>query len=130
MVSYVEFLQVKNVPAAARSLGGLDAAATITEHVRQQALDDRDVMEKAQRAFVSFIRAYREHHCSYIFRIAQLDIGRLAMGLGLLFLPFMSEYNGKHIDFTPVDVAPSVRIRPPPSLPSPPPPPQHFVVAL
>jgi hypothetical protein len=32
-------------------------------------------MEKAQRAFVSFVRAYREHHCNFIFRFAQLELG-------------------------------------------------------
>lgn len=26
-------------------------------------------MEKGIKAFVSFIRAYKEHHCSYIFRL-------------------------------------------------------------
>ena len=25
-------------------------------------------MEKGIKAFVSYIRAYKEHHCSYIFR--------------------------------------------------------------
>lgn len=27
-------------------------------------------MEKGLKAFVSFIRAYKEHHCSYIFRFS------------------------------------------------------------
>lgn len=36
--------------------------------IRSAARKDRDVMEKGVRAFVSYIRAYKEHHCSYIFR--------------------------------------------------------------
>ena len=36
--------------------------------IRSAAKKDRDVMEKGARAFVSYIRAYKEHHCSYIFR--------------------------------------------------------------
>lgn len=36
--------------------------------IRSAAKKDRDVMEKGLRAFVSYIRAYKEHHCSYIFR--------------------------------------------------------------
>lgn len=36
--------------------------------IRSAAKKDRDVMEKGLRAFVSYVRAYKEHHCSYIFR--------------------------------------------------------------
>lgn len=36
--------------------------------IRTAAKKDRDVMEKGARAFVSYIRAYKEHHCSFIFR--------------------------------------------------------------
>lgn len=36
--------------------------------IRTAAKKDRDVMEKGLRAFVSYIRAYKEHHCSYILR--------------------------------------------------------------
>lgn len=87
--------------------------------IRSAAKKDRDVMEKGLRAFVSYIRAYKEHHCSYIFRYLQdfllylscyvvlqlcilsvcpivyswkeLEIGKLGMGFGLLQLPSMSE---------------------------------------
>lgn len=87
--------------------------------IRSAAKKDRDVMEKGLRAFVSYIRAYKEHHCSYIFRYFQdfflylschvvlhfvfypsvlfvyswkeLEIGKLGMGFGLLQLPSMSE---------------------------------------
>lgn len=38
------------------------------KQIRSAAKNDRDVMEKGLRAFVSYIRAYKEHHCSYIFR--------------------------------------------------------------
>jgi ATP-dependent RNA helicase DDX55/SPB4 len=31
-------------------------------------LKDRDVLEKGTKAFTSFIRAYKEHHCNFIFR--------------------------------------------------------------
>ena len=29
---------------------------------------DRDILEKGTKAFTSYIRAYKEHHCSFIFR--------------------------------------------------------------
>jgi hypothetical protein len=69
-------------------------------------MDDRDVMERAQKAFVSFVRAYNEHHCNFIFRLAQLDLGKLATGMALLYLPIMSELKGKHIVFTSCDRPP------------------------
>lgn len=37
--------------------------------LRAAAQKDRDVMEKGLRAFVSYIRAYKEHHCNFILRL-------------------------------------------------------------
>ncbi|KAK8938272.1 DEAD-box ATP-dependent RNA helicase 18 [Platanthera guangdongensis] len=48
-------------------------------------------MEKGLKAFVSYIRAYKEHQCSYIFRWKELEVGKLAMGYGLLQIPSMPE---------------------------------------
>ncbi len=31
--------------------------------IRSAAEGDRDVLEKGVRAFVSFVRGYKEHHC-------------------------------------------------------------------
>lgn len=36
--------------------------------IRSQAMKDRAVLEKGLKAFVSFVRGYKEHLCSYIFR--------------------------------------------------------------
>jgi ATP-dependent RNA helicase DDX55/SPB4 len=36
--------------------------------VGELVLKDRDVLEKGTKAFTSFIRAYKEHHCNFIFR--------------------------------------------------------------
>lgn len=59
--------------------------------LRQLAEQDRDVMEKGVKAFVSFVRAYKEHHCKYIFRITDLDLPQLGTAFGLLRLPKMPE---------------------------------------
>ncbi|PNH03260.1 DEAD-box ATP-dependent RNA helicase 18 [Tetrabaena socialis] len=59
--------------------------------LRSAAERDRDVMEKAAKAFVTYIRGYKEHHCKFIFRLQDLNIGRLASGLGLLRLPKMPD---------------------------------------
>jgi ATP-dependent RNA helicase DDX55/SPB4 len=31
-------------------------------------LKDRDMLEKGTKAFTSYIRAYKEHQCAFIFR--------------------------------------------------------------
>ncbi|XP_010257043.1 PREDICTED: DEAD-box ATP-dependent RNA helicase 18 [Nelumbo nucifera] len=102
--AYVEFLRIRGVPLAERKCS--DEALDIIPQIRSAARKDRDVMEKGIKAFVSYIRAYKEHHCSYIFRWKDLEIGKLAMGYGLLQLPSMSEvkHHSLSVDgFTPVD---------------------------
>ncbi|KAF9591918.1 hypothetical protein IFM89_010276 [Coptis chinensis] len=66
--------------------------------IRSAAKEDRDVMEKGLKAFVSFIRAYKEHHCPYIFRLKDLEIGKLAMGYGLLQLPAIPDVKQYKLD--------------------------------
>ncbi|VFQ90624.1 unnamed protein product [Cuscuta campestris] len=87
--AYVEFLRIRRVPLDARECS-TDAPDVLPE-IRLAARKDRDVMEKGTKAFVSYIRAYKEHHCSYIFRWKELEIGKLAMGYGLLQLPSVKE---------------------------------------
>lgn len=63
----------------------------ISDRLRQLAEQDRDVMEKGVKAFVSYVRAYKEHHCKFIFRITDLDLAQLGTAFGLLRLPKMPE---------------------------------------
>ncbi|MQM02684.1 hypothetical protein Taro_035450 [Colocasia esculenta] len=74
--------------------------------IRDAAKEDRDVMEKGLRAFVSYIRAYKEHQCNFVLSWKKLEIGKLAMGYGLLQLPSMPEvkHHSLSVDgFTPAD---------------------------
>ncbi|KAJ4769064.1 RNA helicase [Rhynchospora pubera] len=87
--AYVEFLKLRRVPLEERQCS-VDVT-DIVPQIRHAAKEDRDVMEKGVKAFVSFVRAYKEHHCSYIFRWKELDVGNLAMGYGLLQIPSMPE---------------------------------------
>ncbi|KAK7305921.1 hypothetical protein VNO77_43834 [Canavalia gladiata] len=87
--SYVEFLHIRRVPLQEKRCS--DDVTDVVPQIRSAAKKDRDVMEKGVKAFVSYIRAYKEHHCSYIFRWKELEIGKLAMGYGLLQLPSMPE---------------------------------------
>jgi hypothetical protein len=36
--------------------------------LRRQAEGDRELMEGGVKAFVSYVRGYKEHHCKFIFR--------------------------------------------------------------
>ncbi|XP_057483410.1 DEAD-box ATP-dependent RNA helicase 18-like [Actinidia eriantha] len=101
---YVEFLRIRRVPLEERKCS--ENAPDIIPHIRSAAKKDRDVMEKGLRAFVSYIRAYKEHHCSYIFRWKELEIGKLGMGFGLLRLPSVPEVKHHSLStqgFTPVE---------------------------
>eukprot|EP00803_Ostreobium_quekettii_P000918 evm.model.scf_621EXC.6 EVM.evm.TU.scf_621EXC.6 scf_621EXC:66270-74354(-) len=59
--------------------------------LRSEAETDREVMLKGVQAFVSYVRGYRNHQCSFIFRMEALDLGRLANAFALLRLPKMPE---------------------------------------
>ncbi|KAF3433344.1 hypothetical protein FNV43_RR24446 [Rhamnella rubrinervis] len=102
--AYVEFLRLRRVPLQGRKFS--DDASDVVPQLRSAAKKDRDVMEKGLRAFVSHFRAYKEHHCSYIFRWKELEIGKLAMGYGLLQLPAIPEVKHHSLctkEFTPVE---------------------------
>ena len=71
----------------------------VREEVMKLILGDRDLLEKGTRAFVAFVRSYKEHHCQFIFRFLSLPLGSLARGFCLLQLPKMKEINIKEIDF-------------------------------
>lgn len=102
--SYVEFLRIRRVPLEERICS--DDASDVVPQIRSAAQKDRDIMEKGVKAFVSYIRAYKEHHCSYIFRWKELEIGKMAMGFGLLQLPSMPEVKNHSLStdgFVPVE---------------------------
>ncbi|CAO2174722.1 unnamed protein product [Urochloa humidicola] len=102
--TYVEFLKLRGVPLTERECPS--NTEDVVPQIRSAALEDRNVMEKGLRAFVSFVRAYKEHHCSYIFRWKDLEIGKLAMEYGLLQIPSMPEVKHHSLSlegFIPVD---------------------------
>jgi ATP-dependent RNA helicase DDX55/SPB4 len=45
-----------------------DILPDMLEPVRELCLNDRDILEKGTKAFTSYIRAYKEHTCAFIFR--------------------------------------------------------------
>ncbi|KAG7586715.1 Helicase C-terminal, partial [Arabidopsis thaliana x Arabidopsis arenosa] len=101
---YVEFMRIKKVPLQKRKCS--ENASDVIPIIRSLAMKDREVLEKGLKAFVSFVRAYKEHHCSFIFSWKGLEIGKLAMGYGILSFPSISEVIQDRINivgFTPVE---------------------------
>lgn len=52
-------------------------------------------MLSANKAFVSYVRAYSEHILKYTFNISVCDLGGLATLLGVLRMPRVKEILGK-----------------------------------
>ncbi|RUP46888.1 hypothetical protein BC936DRAFT_146412 [Jimgerdemannia flammicorona] len=105
--TYVDFLKLRKIPLRPFSylLSDLTAHAppptapeeeaalppeedlgndTLLDSVRRVVLMDRDHHERGVKAFVSYVRAYSKHEASYIFRVRDLELGRVARGFGLL----------------------------------------------
>ncbi|KAF1813587.1 DEAD-domain-containing protein [Eremomyces bilateralis CBS 781.70] len=100
---YISFLTVRGTPVVKLQdspvEGVEDGTLDVSDEekwemiraVRDQAYQDRAVYEKAQKAFVSWVRAYAEHDAKSIFRIKDVDWKELAEGWALLRLPRMPE---------------------------------------
>ncbi|XP_068748191.1 ATP-dependent RNA helicase DDX55-like [Montipora capricornis] len=101
--SYVDFISInQKVPLQPFEIE--ETATDIVPNLRKMAKKDRDIYDKGMRAFVSFVQFYRKHECGLIFRTADLNLGKLATGFGLLKLPVMPELKEKIVDFQPVDI--------------------------
>lgn len=97
--TYVDYLAVRSTPAAplppayATLPAGL--ATSVAAAVRTATLADRAVLEAADNAFLSYLRAYKEHRCGYILRMDGLDIAGVARAFGCLRMPRVAEF-AKH----------------------------------
>ncbi|KAI1381228.1 ATP-dependent rRNA helicase spb4 [Hypoxylon crocopeplum] len=92
---YVPFLDVRKTPITPLahppiSISEAEAAETSTR-IRDAVSADRALHDKAQKAFVSWVRSYSKHAASSIFRVADLDWTDLGHAWGLLRLPKMPE---------------------------------------
>lgn len=106
--SYVDFLRVRKIPLQQAPL--FSQLPNVQLSLQQQTETDRLVMEAGIKAFVSYVRAYKEHHCKFIFRLQDLSLGQLATAFALLRLPRMPEIKqgGKGLEgFTPSAVDPN-----------------------
>lgn len=95
----VPMTEVKYIGGEGKELSASDIVKRVPKEIQRLCTLDRELLETSTTAFISFLRAYKEHLCSYIFRIDQLDIGSVARAYGLLKLPKISETVNKNVDF-------------------------------
>ncbi|KIV79045.1 hypothetical protein PV11_06635 [Exophiala sideris] len=92
---YVSFLNVRQTPIELLTNPDISVTreeCTATEEAFQNVvLKDRLLHEKAQKAFVSWVRSYSKHQASSIFRVADIDWADHASAWGLLKMPKMPE---------------------------------------
>ena len=65
--------------------------------MQEAMLQDRDLVDKSQDAFVSFLRYYKEHQLTFIFSQTLLDLGQAANSFHLFKIPRVKEILGKPI---------------------------------
>ncbi|XP_011684380.1 PREDICTED: probable ATP-dependent RNA helicase DDX55 homolog isoform X2 [Wasmannia auropunctata] len=97
--AYVDFIK-RNQKVELRQMETELNKNTVDEclqYMRQMQLKDRLMFDKANRAFVSYVQAYNKHECNLILQLKDIDLGKLAMGFGLLRMPKMPELKGKNV---------------------------------
>ncbi|MCJ1354145.1 MAG: ATP-dependent rRNA helicase spb4 [Icmadophila ericetorum] len=92
---YVPFLKVRMTPVSELKTPEIsvteDDAGSASGKIRETVLKDRALYDKAQRGFVSWLKAYSKHQAGSIFRVADIDWEDAAKAWGLLKLPRMPE---------------------------------------
>lgn len=92
---YIPFLEVRKTPVVQFESSSIRItetdASNATDKIRDLVLKDRALHDKAQKAFVSWVRSYSKHQASSIFRIPDLNWEDLGLAWGLLKLPKMPE---------------------------------------
>ncbi|KAI4473209.1 hypothetical protein M0802_016256, partial [Mischocyttarus mexicanus] len=74
-----------------------DTARKCFQLMHDLQLKDRQIFDKANRAFVSYVQAYNKHECNLILRLKDINLGNLGIGFGLLKMPRMPELKGRDI---------------------------------
>ncbi|KAL4225163.1 ATP-dependent RNA helicase ddx55 [Mactra antiquata] len=104
--SFVEFIEInQKVPLVV--MNQLEIEHNCIPDIQTMAINDRAVFETGMRAFVSFVQSYSKHDCYLIFKMKNLNFGRLATGFGLLKVPKMPEVKGKDLsgfNEVPIDI--------------------------
>eukprot|EP00177_Eucheuma_denticulatum_P005048 GFKZ01009197.1.p1 GENE.GFKZ01009197.1~~GFKZ01009197.1.p1 ORF type:complete len:610 (+),score=84.83 GFKZ01009197.1:158-1987(+) len=105
--AYVDFLQVRRCPVNHFVGDGKKEEEEIlrTEKVRtlvkEATLADRAILEASEAAFLSYMRAYKEHKCRYLLKLEDIDIDSVADSFCLLRLPRFHEFKKLKKKITP-----------------------------
>nr|BAN21070.1 DEAD box ATP-dependent RNA helicase [Riptortus pedestris] len=104
--AYVDFIQ-RNQKVSLQEYEDVDCSEEIDKVgkvAKKLQLKDRAFFDKANQAFVSYIRAYKNHECNFILRDKDLDLSGLAKAFGLLKLPKMPELRNVSVEYEAVDM--------------------------
>jgi len=77
------------------------------DEIRALIKTDRTILDKSNRAFVSYVQSYSKHECNKLLRVKDLDLGGIATSYGLLRIPLMPELKKMKIsgfETDPIDV--------------------------
>lgn len=92
---YVSFLSVRQTPIEPLADPDIsvssESSLLVEESFRKIVLKDRSLHDKAQKAFVSWVRSYSKHQASSIFRLADIDWNDHAAAWALMRMPKMPE---------------------------------------
>jgi len=87
---YIEFLAINQKVRLAEK-EAMEDVPELLQETREVIKKDRDVLDKGNKAFVSYIQSYAKHECNMILRVKDLDLGGTASSYGLLKMPKMPE---------------------------------------
>lgn len=96
--SYIDFLRVRRCAVTAYDQSKEETASEqgvrdmIRSAIRDATLADRAILEASEKAFLSFVRAYKEHRCGYLFKVKDVDFNSISDSFGLLRLPRFHEF--------------------------------------
>ena len=92
---YIQYLSIRKTPITPflepRIASSQEHGCDATQKIRSIVLKDRALHDKAQKAFVSWVRAYSKHQASSIFRVQDVDWSEVGRAWGLLRMPKMPE---------------------------------------
>ena len=97
-IPYLHRMHVPITPFVNSSL--LPVSESVSSAVKRLALADRTVFELAQSAVVSYIRAYKEHQLSLLFRVQEMKWEEVGEGYGLLMWPVLPDMKWLRVQYT------------------------------
>ena len=99
--AYIPYLHRMHVPITPFTASPpLPVSESVSPVVKRMALADRTVFESAQSAVVSYIRAYKEHQLSLLFRVQEMRWEEVGEGYGLLMWPVLPDMKWLRVQYT------------------------------